>query len=110
MPIPTSFHLAPSPLYSIYYHYSVFTTKQVLARGANWGCYGLSLVLVLPQPPGPPAPLTLRPWQNVASSFLWQFYLTEIRNRYSLSNYEAKVSTPKMEDDEILYMQHYILW
>jgi len=37
----------------------------VLAGGANWGCYGPSLVPVLPQLPGgaqhPPAPPTLRP-------------------------------------------------
>jgi len=34
--------------------------------GADWGCYGSSLVPVLPQAPGgaqhPPAPPTLRPW------------------------------------------------
>jgi len=38
----------------------------VLAGGANWGCYGPSLVPVLPQLPGgaqhSPAPSTLRPW------------------------------------------------
>ena len=34
-----------------YYNYSVFTTKQVLVRGANWGCYGPSLVPVPPQHP-----------------------------------------------------------
>jgi len=41
----------------------------VLAGGANWGCYGPSLVPVLHQPPGgaqhPPAPPTLRPCQRV---------------------------------------------
>jgi len=26
---PTSFHMAPSPLYSTYYHDSIFTTKQL---------------------------------------------------------------------------------
>ena len=40
----------------------------VLEGGANWGCYGPSLVPVLPQPPGgaehPPAPPTLRPWHT----------------------------------------------
>ena len=42
----------------------------VLVGGANWGCYGPSLVPVLPQAPGraqhPPALPTLRPWLRAA--------------------------------------------
>ena len=44
---------------------SASRSMGVLAGGANWGCYGPSLVPVLPQLPGgaqhPPAPPTLRP-------------------------------------------------
>jgi len=57
MSIPTSFHLEPSPLYGTYYHYSVFTTKQVLARGAM----GHPKYRCCPSCTGVPASPTLRP-------------------------------------------------
>jgi len=59
---------------------SASRSMGVLAGGANWGCYGHSLVPVLPQPPGgaqhPPAPPTLRPCWGLCPQMLKHFWAT----------------------------------
>ena len=65
---------------------SASRSMGVLARGANWGCYGPSLVPVLPQPPGgaqhPPAPRRYGPDCQV-SRFLIFFRPPNFRRRWA---------------------------